>query len=88
MYRAFGLPVSSFKSWHVYTLWWYLKKAYQGHSIQWPRRNEEVSQLGGDIIVDSEGKIIYLHRCERPDDRPTIGELVHTLSEHNTKSKL
>ena len=88
VYRAMGLPVSSLKSWHVYTLWWYAKKAYQGHQIQWPRGDEEVSQLGGDMIVNSLGKIVYLYRCERPDDRPSIGQLVDGLSERYKTSKL
>ena len=86
VYRALDFPVSSLKSWHIYTLWWYLKKAFQGHSIPLPRGDEDISQLGGNIIVNKEGKILFLHRCERPDDRPTIGQLFDAQTD--TKSKL
>lgn len=33
-------------------------------------------QLGGNLIVDMEGKIVYLYRSARPDDRPAIAEIL------------
>ena len=33
-------------------------------------------QSGGILIVDMEGKIVYLYRSTRPDDRPAIADLL------------
>ena len=76
VYRALGFPDSSYKSWHVWTLWWYFKKWYEGHSIRKIQSGEEVTQLGGDVVVDKQGRIVYLYRCQRPDDRPTVDQLI------------
>ena len=36
-------------------------------------------QLGGNLIVDMEGKIVYLYRSARPDDRPPVRDIVNVL---------
>ena len=35
----------------------------------------DVLQLGGICIVDSEGRLRGLHRCESPEDMPPAGEV-------------
>ena len=44
-----------------------------------PKSEEESSQLGGDLLVDREGSILYLYRSERSDDRPSMDALADAL---------
>ena len=39
----------------------------------------QTPQMGGDMITNKEGKILYIHRSESPDDRPSPEELVTLL---------
>ena len=36
---------------------------------------EDVTQLGGDFIVDPAGKFLLVHRSKEPVDRPTMDQL-------------
>uniref|UniRef100_A0A914UUM0 Uncharacterized protein n=1 Tax=Plectus sambesii TaxID=2011161 RepID=A0A914UUM0_9BILA len=37
-------------------------------------------QLGGDVIVDSQGKLVYLYKSKHSEDRPTISDLLERIS--------
>lgn len=37
------------------------------------------AQLGGDVIADTSGKILYLYRSVTPDDRPPVRDIVNVL---------
>ena len=37
---------------------------------------QDTLQLGGDAIVDAEGRIAWIHRSRGPEDRPEVDELV------------
>lgn len=42
-----------------------------------PKRPEQdVLQLGGDVIVDSSGRIAWMYSSEGPEDRPAVDELL------------
>ena len=36
-------------------------------------------QMGGNVIITRDGKILYIHRCETPDDRPSADDLLKLL---------
>ncbi|MEW5941391.1 MAG: AhpC/TSA family protein, partial [Chloroflexota bacterium] len=36
-------------------------------------------QLGGDVIVDSAGRIRFIHRSHDPTDRPDVSTLLAAL---------
>lgn len=79
MYDTLGLEKSMYKSFHFWTIWYYFKMMVFGHRIISPYRDEDISQLGGNVILDNEGNILYVHRCQRPDDRPTTESLLALL---------
>ena len=79
-YRAFGLERGD---------WWmffrprvmasYLWQMLRGWGLRRPIRGEDVLQLGGDFILDVDGRIIFAHRSADPNDRPTVDELLGPL---------
>lgn len=76
-YRAYGLASASlWNTWHPRTLWRYVKLLGRGRKLKRPEKGSDLSQLGADFVVGSDGNILYAHYSERPDDRPEIGEVV------------
>ena len=83
-YKAYGLTQASFlQAWHPKTLWRYVRLLSKGRKFQWPKRGSDLSQLGGDFVVDADGTIVYAHYSERPDDRPKIAEVTNAVVVQN-----
>ena len=40
---------------------------------------ERPTQMGGDMITDKDGKILYLYRSVTPDDRPSVRNILNLL---------
>ena len=40
---------------------------------------EDTLQLGGNVVVDSEGQIAWVYHGRGPDDRPTVDEIVRQV---------
>ena len=78
VYRAYGLQRGSW--WRV----WGLKsvRAY-GRLLRQGRRLERPSgdtlQLGGDFVVDQDGRLAYAYRSRGPDDRPSVDDLLDAV---------
>ncbi|MBI2026426.1 MAG: redoxin domain-containing protein [Deltaproteobacteria bacterium] len=45
------------------------------------KTQEDVYQLGGDFILDPQGKVIFSYPSQHPDDRPSIQELLSVLDQ-------
>ena len=45
-----------------------------GRRIQRP--HEDPLQLGGDFVVDPEGRLALVHPCQDPSDRPPVAQLL------------
>ncbi len=43
------------------------------------RTNEDTLQLGGNAVIDAEGRLSWLFRGSGPDDRPSVDELVEAV---------
>ena len=43
------------------------------------RPTENVFELGGDALVDHEGRLAWIHRSENVLDRPSVGEILEQL---------
>lgn len=48
-------------------------------------KKKDSFQLGGEVLMDSKGKVVYLHRCKDSEDRPAIDEIIKLIpiTEHN-----
>ncbi len=81
-YAAYGLGRgSTLDVWHPRTLLRYLRLLAGGMKLARPAEHEDLSQLGGDFIVDDVGLLRYAHRSRRPDDRPPVAALLRALDE-------
>jgi peroxiredoxin len=80
-YRAFGLGRGS---------WWMFLRPRVLASYLWgmargwrPRRpvaGEDVLQLGGDFLLDRDGRLAFARRSADPGDRPAAEELIRRLT--------
>ncbi len=74
-YRSFGLGRASLlRLYSPTTLRMYARLLRKGRRIQRPV--EDTHQLGGDFLIDAEGKIAWQHQSLGPDDRPDVSELI------------
>ena len=39
-------------------------------------RGDISTQAGGNLIITKEGKVLYFYRSERPDDRPSVEDML------------
>ena len=78
MYQAYGMDRGHWWSIFGPLAWWaYVKLLLLGRRLRMP--SGDVSQLGGDVIIDPEGIIRLHHVSAGPGDRPTIHGLLDTV---------
>ena len=77
-YTTFGLLHGTRESvWSWDTAGAYLRGLARG---QLPRRPEgDVRQLGGDVVLDRDGRVVYLYRGTTPADRPPVADVIAAL---------
>ena len=79
-YRAYGLGRGPWwQVWGLPTLRAYSRLLRGGARLHRP--TEDVHQLGGDFVVDREGKLAYVYRSRSPADRPAVDDLVRAVNE-------
>jgi peroxiredoxin len=77
-YRAYGLGRGSWRRvWGVRTLRAYGRLLRAGRRPHLP--SEDTLQLGGDFVVDPDGRVAYAYRSAGPDDRPSVDDLITAL---------
>jgi len=76
-YRAYGLEYSLLRSWKPNVWLRYAQLILKGR--KWRGIQDDSGQLGGDVIVDSNGQIRLLYRSHDPTDRPDIRTLLTAL---------
>lgn len=76
-YRAYGLEYSLLRSWGLNVWQRYAQLLFSGR--KWRGIQGDSGQLGGDIIVDSNGRIRFAYRSHDPTDRPDIHVLLTAL---------
>lgn len=76
-YRAYGLEHSLLRSWGLNVWQRYAQLILTGR--KWRGIQGDSGQLGGDIIVDSNGRIRFAYRSHDPTDRPDIDTLLTAL---------
>ena len=78
MYQAYGMKRGHW--WGIFgpPAWWaYVKLLLRGRRLRMP--SGDVSQLGGDVIIDPDGIIRLHHVGAGPGDRPAIHALLDTV---------
>jgi peroxiredoxin len=74
-YRAYELGRGGWRQvWGLQTLRAYRRLLRSGQRLRVP--TQDTRQLGGDFVVDRAGLVAYTYRSRRPDDRPTVDDLI------------
>ena len=42
-------------------------------------------QVGGDVVVDSSGRVIYIFRSQKPPERPSVDDIITLLREDRAR---
>jgi len=75
IYRRFGIGRGSLTDvWSLGTLKLYWDLLRRGRKLRVP--GQDTRQLGGDIVIDGDGRLAFAFRPRSPDLRPTVGELI------------
>jgi peroxiredoxin len=79
-YRAFGLERTSWAELlRPGVIFRYLRLSFRGWRPRKPYAGEDVLQLGGDFVLDREGRLAYAYRSAEPTDRPSIEVLLQAV---------
>ena len=74
-YAAFGLQRGDASNiWGWSTAKVYLRDLLAGRLPRLP--SGDLAQLGGDVVLDADGRIVFLRRSQTPTDRPTVEALL------------
>ena len=77
-YRYFGLVRGRARViWNLAAARAYLVGALRGRLPRFPRG--DLAQLGGDVVLGADGRVLYLHRSAEPSDRPNVAALLAAL---------
>lgn len=84
-YKAFGLErVRWFAFLFPWVLWGYLVRIVTGTMPKMPYQGEDVSQLGGDFLLDQTGKVLWSFKSGDPSKRPTIETMLKAVGAQPT----
>lgn len=78
LYQMFGFGRSVARVWGPEVLLDYAKRLLRGERLRAIRGSPH--QLGGDVLLDANRRIRYLHRSQSPVDRPTINALLQAVA--------
>ena len=78
VYRAYGLQRGSWwRVWGLKSVRAYGRLFRQGQHLERP--TGDTLQLGGDFVVDQDGRLAYAYRSRGPDDRPSVDDLLDAV---------
>lgn len=83
LYRGYGMLAASFWDiWGPKTWWAYLKAVLRGQKL---RKSEgDISQRGGDVLIDPAGMVRLHHVGEGPAERPLVAQLLDAIRESSS----
>ncbi len=77
-YRAFGLERGGTSQvWSPNALRTYARGLLRGRLPHLPRA--DIAQLGGDFVLDAQGRVVYEYRSEESADRPAIDTVLDAV---------
>jgi hypothetical protein len=81
-YRNYGMLTASFWDiWGPMTWWAYLTELRKGAKLQRPEG--DISQRGGDVLIDPAGIVTLHHVGAGPADRPPVSKLLQGIDRKN-----
>jgi len=78
LYNSFGLRSRPLlRLFDRETMKTYARELLHGHLPPWPRA--DLRQLGGDVVLNRAGDVVFVHRSDTPADRPSVKALLRVL---------
>lgn len=86
VYEAYGMLHASFWDiWGPQTWWVYFREALAGHM---PKKSDgDISQRGGDVLLDPGGIVRLHHVGTGPADRPSVDAIQKVLRDFSPTEK-
>jgi hypothetical protein len=83
LHKLFGLGRTkvTMSKWAIKHLNFYATAHAQGEKIYADFELGDSFQLGGDVIVDSKGKVVFNYRSKYPPDRVSVKDLLSALEQ-------
>lgn len=82
LYREYEiLSASCWDIWGPRTWWVYFKEIVQGHMSK--KSTGDISQRGGEILIDPSGIIRLHHVGDGPADRPSVASILQVIEHSN-----
>jgi hypothetical protein len=79
-YRAFGLERMSWaRILRPGVVLRYVRLLFRGWQLRPASPGEDVLQLGGDCVLDGQGRLVYAYRSAEPTDRPAVEALLRVV---------
>jgi len=76
LYQMFGMNRSIAKVWGTSSMNNYAENIIAGQKLFAPFDNDDVNQMGGDIIISKSGVIRFLHVSKTSFDRPSLQDIL------------
>lgn len=87
LYKSYGMLSASFWDiWGPKTWIAYLKEIIKGQKLKISKA--DVSQRGGDVLIDPDGIVQMHHVGAGPADRPSVEMILEIINEWNDKQKI
>lgn len=84
VYKMFGLGSSMSKVMKFKLMFHYSEIMAMNRTLPEmpPQFIEDLFQMGGDFVLEQDGKVIFSYRCKSPVDRPSATQILATVSAH------
>jgi peroxiredoxin len=79
LYVALGLKRSVSKVWRISSLVYYAEQKLAGRKLLAMLDEDDPLQLGGDFIINSTGKLVFIYQSKTSTDRPSVDSLLNFL---------
>ncbi len=80
IYRQYGMVYREHgRTGNLNTTLAYLRLRFSGYPKQ--VAGSDTRQMGGDVIIDRQGKISFIHRSEYPHDLPIVESILKVITE-------
>lgn len=81
IYATLGMErMPARRLWQPRVILGYLRRILQGWLPWRPAPGADVLQLGGDLILDRQGRVVFLHKSADPTDRPSVQAMLDALA--------
>ena len=83
LYNTLGLKRSVAKTWSIPSLVYYAEQKQAGRKLAAMFEEDDPNQMGGDFILDEQGRLALIHRSRMSTDRPPVEELLSCVRDLN-----